>query len=526
MFDYIIVGAGSAGCVLANRLSADSKTKVLLIEAGPADKSPMLHMPGGTAESIKSDVLNWKFNSQPQQFLNQRKIPVPRGRTLGGCSAINGMAYVRGHATDYDDWAAAGNTGWSFDEVLPYFKKSEDNVRGDSKYHGTGGELKVSNAGSGLVLFQRWLQALQRAGFDYNEDFNGERQDGVGLFQVTINKGKRWSTATAFLKPIRDRQNLTVMTEAHVAKLMLDGKRVTGVELLRKGAREQHKAAKEVILCAGAIGSPHIMQLSGIGREEDLSKAGITQTIDLPGVGHNLQEHLDLKLNWAINQPLALNKLVRFPHNVLVGLNYVFRKQGIAANSGIEGSAFWRSDEALHRPDVQFHFVPAYMHFLTDPLPEQHGVTLRACNLRPQARGSVLAASADPSVAPLIDFNFMSNDFDRGMMLKALYKSREIMYTDNWEGLIEEALTPGLDSNDEGELLEMIKNTCDTVYHPVGTCKMGIDEQAVVDPQLRVCGVEGLRVADASIIPAMIGGNTNAPVIMIAEKCADMILHG
>jgi choline dehydrogenase len=243
-------------------------------------------------------------------------------------------------------------------------------------------------------------------------------------------------------------------------------------------------------------------------------------------VGHNLQEHLDLKLNWAINEPIALNKLVRFPHNVMVGLNYVFRKKGIAANSGIEGCAFWRSDESLHRPDVQFHFVPAYMHFLTDPLPEQHGVTLRACNLRPEARGSVLASCDDPSVAPMIDFNFMSNDFDKNMMLKALYKSREIMHTDHWEGLIEAPLTKGLDSDDEDVLLEMIKDTSDTVYHPVGTCKMGNDDQAVVDSQLRVHGVEGLRVADASIIPTMIGGNTNAPVIMIAEKCADMILQG
>jgi choline dehydrogenase len=526
MFDYIIVGAGSAGCVLANRLSANSENKVLLIEAGPADKSPMLHMPGGTAEAIKSDVLNWKFNSQPQRFMNDREIPVPRGRTLGGCSAINGMAYVRGHATDYDDWAAAGNSGWSYDEVLPYFKKSENNVRGESKYHGTGGELSVNNAGSGLELFQRWLQALQRAGFDYNEDFNGERQDGVGLFQVTINKGKRCSTASAFLKPVRNRKNLSVMTDTQVGKLLLEGNRVTGVEVLRNGGREQLQASKEVVLSAGSIGSPHIMQLSGIGREEDLSNAGITQTIELPGVGHNLQEHLDLKLNWAINEPIALNKLVRFPHNVMVGLNYVFRKKGIAANSGIEGCAFWRSDESLHRPDVQFHFVPAYMHFLTDPLPEQHGVTLRACNLRPEARGSVLASCDDPSVAPMIDFNFMSNDFDKNMMLKALYKSREIMHTDHWEGLIEAPLTKGLDSDDEDVLLEMIKDTSDTVYHPVGTCKMGNDDQAVVDSQLRVHGVEGLRVADASIIPTMIGGNTNAPVIMIAEKCADMILQG
>ncbi len=524
MYDFIIVGAGTAGCLLANRLSADSNHQVLLLEAGPKDRNPMIHMPGGAAECIKSNKLNWMFESQPQKAMNNRVIPIPRGKTLGGCSALNGMVYIRGHASDYDDWAAAGNKGWGYQDVLPYFKKSEDNSRGASEFHGTGGELKVINAGSGLELFDMWVEAGVKSGLKRNEDFNGAEQDGVGLFQMTIKDGVRWSSASAFLKPIKTRPNLTVITGADATRIVMDGNRATGVEYLLKGSLQIAKAAKEVVVSCGTIKSPHLLQLSGIGDADDLARAGIEKVLELPGVGRNLQEHLDLKLNWSINRPIALNKAGHFPWNVLVGLDYIFRKKGIAANSGIEGGAFWRSTAEEMRPDIQFHFVPAYMHYLTDPLPRQHGVTVRGCNLRPHSRGTVKPISANPLDKPAVDFNFLDNERDWGKLLAALKKSREIMNSAHWNNLVDGTLTKDLDSDDEGVLREVIKDTSDTVYHPVGTCKMGSDEMAVVDDQLRVRGVEGLRVCDAAIMPGMIGGNTNAPTFMIAEKCAEMIL--
>jgi choline dehydrogenase len=524
MVDYIVVGAGSAGCVLANRLSADPANRVLLLEAGPKDRSPMIHMPGGAAECIKSKRLNWQFQSTAQQGMNGRVIPIPRGKTLGGSSALNGMVYIRGHASDYDDWAAAGNKGWSYQEVLPYFKKSEHNERGGCDFHGSGGELHVRDAQSGLALFDMWVEAGVKAGMPRNSDFNGAEQEGVGLFQVTIKDGVRWSSANAFLKPAIKRPNLQVITGADVSRVLIEGDRAVGVEYRYRGKTQQIKATKEVVLSAGTIKSPHLLQLSGIGHPDDLAAVGITQRLALLGVGRNLQEHLDLKLNWSINQDIALNRAGNFPYNIGVALEYLFKKTGVAANSGIEGGAFWRSDEAEQRPDIQFHFVPAYMHFLTDPLPRQPGVTVRGCNLRPQSRGTVKPKSANPADHPLVDFNFLDNAHDMGKLLAALKMSREIMHSGHWNHIVDGVLTQGLESNDEDVLREVIKDTSDTVYHPVGTCKMGHDDMAVVDDQLRVHGLAGLRVCDASIIPSMIGGNTNAPAMMIAEKCADMML--
>ncbi|NIB42122.1 choline dehydrogenase [Pseudomaricurvus alkylphenolicus] len=524
MFDYIIVGAGSAGCLLANRLSEDPNNRVLLLEAGVSDKSPMIHMPGGCAHALKSDQLNWKFNSTPQQGMNRRVMPVPRGKTLGGSSAVNGMVYIRGHAKDYDDWAEAGNEGWSYKEILPYFKKSEGNCRGESKYHGGAGELKVSDPSSGLELFSRWVDAGARAGMSRNDDFNGEHQDGVGLYQSTIDNGVRCSSANAFLKPARMRPNLTIRTESEAVRLIIEKDRACAVEYSHRGSVLRASASREIIVSCGAIKSPHLLQMSGIGHPDDLAAVGMDTKVELPGVGGNLQEHLDLKLNWSINQPIALNKYARFPSNILVGLEYLWRKTGLAAKCGIEGGAFWRSNDDEDRPDIQFHFIPANMEYLTDPLPKQHGVTLRACNLRPYSRGSVKPASNNPLDKPLVDFAFLDNERDWNKMLSALDMGREIMHAHHWNGLVDGVITPGLESTDEGELREMIKNTSDTVYHPVGTCKMGNDDLAVVGPDLKVHGVEGLRICDASIMPTIIGGNTNAPTIMVAEKCADMVL--
>lgn len=524
MYDFIIVGAGSAGCVIANRLSANPDHKVLLLEAGPKDSNPMIHMPGGCAEVLKSDKHNWKMSSIPQKQMNGAVVPVPRGKTLGGSSALNGMIYIRGHASDYDDLAAKGLEGWSYQDVLPYFKKSEDNCRGENEFHGVGGEVHISNAGTGHELFDLWVGACVHAGIPETDDFNGAKQEGSGLYQTNIKKGIRQSSATAFLKPIKNRKNLTIVTDAYVNKVVLENDRATAVEYRRKGEVVTVKANKEIVISAGTVKSPHILQLSGIGGKEDLLAAGIELKVELPGVGHNLQEHMDLNLNWAINKNCSFNTLSRFPHNIKAGLQYIFAKEGIAAYSGIEAGAFWRTRQDENRPDIQFHFVPANMGYLTEPLPKQDGITIHACNLRPKSRGTVLAKTNNPQDQPIIDFNFLENDDDLTRMIDAVKKSREIANT-GWDGLIDGALTKGVESDDQAVLADVVRNNSGTVYHPVGTCKMGIDEMAVVDAQLKVHGVEGLRVADASIIPDLIGGNTNAPAMMIGERCADFILN-
>lgn len=524
MFDYIVIGAGSAGCVLASRLSEDPDNKVLLLEAGPKDSNPMIHMPGGCAEVLKSNSLNWQLWSTPQKELNNRKLFVPRGRMLGGSSGANGMVYIRGHASDYDDWAAAGNTGWSYKEVLPYFKKSEDQVRGANDFHGSGGELHVQNAPSDNPLFDLFIEAGKEIGIPHNEDFNGASQEGVGRFQCTIKNGKRQSSAVAFLQPALKRSNLTVITGANVEQLIIKNDRVTGVEYSKGRSTKTVNVNKEVILSAGTVKNPQIMQLSGIGRPDDLERAGVKTVHELSGVGHNLQEHLDLLINYECTQPITLNGVHRWDKQLKIGLDYFLFKKGIATHNNIESGAFIRSSEAESRPDIQYHFCPVYMLDLIGPVPKQHGITLHACNLRPQAQGSVTLASNNPNDAPLIDFNFLDNENDWQKMIKAFHLCRELMNSSGWQGYIGKPIGAPANAKSEDEIREAIKQIADTIYHPVGTCKMGIGDDAVVDPELKVHGLDGLRVADASIIPSLIGGNTNAPAIMIGEKCADMIL--
>lgn len=524
-FDFIVIGAGSAGCVVANRLSANPAHSVLLLEAGPKDRNPMIHMPGGCAEVLKSDQLNWKFMSTPQKNLNGRQYEIPRGRTLGGSSAANGMVYIRGHASDYDDWAKAGNSGWSYQEVLPYFKSMEDFNRGADDYHGAGGELHVAEAPGDNILFDRFVAAGVELGYPHNDDFNGASQEGVGRFHATIKGGKRWSAASAFLAPVRDRQNLTIITGAHVSKVLLDGKRAVGVEFYQGKKRREVKAGREIVISAGAIKSPHILQLSGIGGSADLQKAGIETQHELPGVGHNLQEHLDILMRYAINEPISLNGIDKFPHNIKVAWDYFVHKKGIAACNNIEAGGFLKTRPELERPDVQLHFVPCNMTGLTDKLPPRHGVTAHICNLRPASSGTVLAESSDPFAKPAVDFNFMDDEKDRQLMLDAFRLLRRLMQAKAWNGLITEELSPGKQLESDDDIRNALAECTETVYHPVGTCKMGNDEMAVVDSQLRVHGIEGLRVADASIMPGLIGGNTNAPAMMIGAKCADMILH-
>ncbi|MCB1615794.1 MAG: choline dehydrogenase [Pseudomonadales bacterium] len=527
MFDYIVIGAGSAGCVLAARLSEDPSNKVLLLEAGPNDKHPMIHMPGGAAEVLKSKTLNWQNYSVPQKNLNNRRLYVPRGKMLGGSSSINGMVYIRGHASDYDDWAEAGNTGWAYKDVLPYFKKSENNVRGANDFHGVGGGLNVIDAPSQNILFDRFIEAGVELGHPRCDDFNGADQEGFGRFQATIRNGRRCSSAVAFLTPqVRKRPNLTILPGAHVKQIIINTDKVIGVEYLQGRKLERAMVSKEVVVSAGAIKSPQILQLSGVGHAEDLKKAGVVLKVELPGVGRNLQEHLDVVLNYTCTQPITLNGPATKLHlQAKTAMDYFLFNKGIATCNQIEGGAFVKSSPELSRPDIQMHFVPVLMTGLIDPVPKQDGVTVHACKLRPESSGTIMITSSDPKDEPLIDFNFCSTEGDWQTLIKCYELCRDLMAAKAWGDLIGGSWRPDHELHKEEDIREFIRNHADTVYHPVGTCKMGSGEDAVVDHELKVRGVQGLRVADASIIPKLIGGNTNAPAIMIGEKCADMMLN-
>lgn len=526
MFDYIVVGGGSAGCVLASRLSEEPKNAVLLLEAGPNDKHPMISMPGGAAECLKSNALNWQDYTVEQKQLNNRKLFVPRGKMLGGSSGLNGMVYIRGHAQDYDNWAKSGNEGWSYADVLPYFKRSENNARGANEYHGVGGELNVINSPSDNEIFDRFVEAGIEIGHPRSKDFNGKRQEGFGRFQATItNDKKRCSSAAAFLSPeVRKRPNLKIVVGAQVTKLILEGKRAAGVEYVQKKKTHRLAANREIILCSGALKSPHILQFSGIGQADDLRSAGINTNIELPGVGYNLQEHLDVILNYGANELTHNADATQLHLMAKTGLQYFLFKKGIAACNMIEGGAFTKSSAQQAIPDIQMHFVPVNMRGLVDPIPKEEGITAHACLLRPQSSGWIKAMSSDPLQKPLVDFNFLSNESDMDTLVSCYEQLRNVMAARAWKGLITGPLRPETVLEKRSDIEAFIRENADTVYHPVGTCKMGNDNMAVVDAELRVHGVEGLRVADASIIPSLIGGNTNAPAIMIGEKCADMIM--
>jgi choline dehydrogenase len=524
MFDYIVIGAGSAGCVVANRLSENPANTVLLLEAGPKDNNPMIHMPGGCGEVLKSKTLNWHFYSTPQKNLDGRKYFVPRGKMLGGSSGANGMVYIRGNAADYDDWATAGNTGWSYAEVLPHFRRLEDQIRGADDFHGTGGPLFVNNAPSDNPLFDMFISAGEEAGIKRNDDFNGADQEGVGRFQCTIKDGKRWSSAAAFLTPVRKRPNLTITTGALVKRLVMEGTKVVGVDYMQGKKVVNARVNKEVVVCAGAIQSPQILQLSGIGNKTELEKLGIKVNVNLPGVGENLQEHLDWTVNVACKEPITLNGSLSIHKQIAVGLNYFLFKKGIGACNNIEGGGFIKTSPELERPDVQLHFVPVNMTGLIDDMPKEHGITLHACCLRPKSKGHVKITSTDPAAHPEIDFNFLEHQEDWDTLLKAFKILREITGAKAWNGILGEEIAPGPQVQTDEQIRACFPSNSDTVYHPVGTCKMGNDDTAVVDHELKVRGVQGLRVADASIIPEMIGGNTNAPAMMIGDKCASMIL--
>ncbi|WP_301102979.1 choline dehydrogenase [Propionivibrio sp.] len=527
MFDYVIVGGGSAGCVLANRLSADSRVTVCLLEAGPPDRHPLIHMPMGILWMMRSKVLNWNFYTEDEAEMGGRRMFWPRGRTLGGSSSSNAMCYLRGHPADYDQWAALGNPGWSFADVLPYFKRAQHQERGASAYHGTGGPLNVADLRSPSSLTRVFVEAGVEVGLPHNDDFNGASPEGVGPFQVTQKNGRRCSTARGYLAPVRSRANLTVITQAHATRVLLEQQRAVGVEFLRRGRLQQVGARQEVILSAGAINSPHLLMLSGIGDARKLHDAGVVPRHHLPGVGQNLQDHLDVILVQACTQPVSYGITWR---SVLRGgldlVRYLAAGRGMFTTNGAEGCAVARSTPEEELPDLQFHFSPGKLRdhardllFLCGD-----GYSLHVCNLRPKSRGEICLASADPQAAPLIRANYLTHPEDIEHLLRGFKLARRIFAARAFDAYRGREISPGREVKSDEDIRRFIRQQAETIYHPVGTCKMGSDALAVVDASLRVHGLSGLRVVDASIMPLLVGGNTNAPAIMIAEKASDMIM--
>lgn len=524
-FDYIIVGAGSAGCVLANRLSADPSIRVLLLEAGPRDWHPFIHMPAGIAKLVGKKGVNWDYSTEPEPQLHNRRLWWPRGMVLGGSSSINAMCYVRGNPADYDEWAAAGATGWHWDNVLPAFKRSESNTRGADALHGGDGPLGVSDLRHTNPLSSAFIEAASQAGQPRNGDFNGATQEGIGLYQVTQRNGARCSAAAAYLAPVRTRRNLRVVTGARVSKLLVEHGSARGVIYSAQGAAYCHVAAREVILCGGALNSPQLLMLSGIGPADHLREHGIAVRVDSPGVGGNLQDHLDICTLQRCLQPITYDRV----SDLSVAWNYYLHRRGPGTSNIAEAGGFVRSRLAPDaRPDIQFHFVPALLDDHGRHRMAGDGYTLHACALRPRSRGQLRLASASAGDKVRIHANYLGDaeGFDLAMMLEAVKMSREILAQPAFAPYRGEEIHPGAATTSDEDLVDFIRHKAETIYHPIGTCRMGTDASAVVDPQLRVRGVEGLRVVDASVMPTLIGGNTNAPTMMIAERAAEMILGG
>ena len=528
-FDYIIIGAGSAGSVLAARLSEDPQVRVLVLEAGGPNTSVLVRMPAGVGTLIKQkSAHNWGFWTEPEPHMDGRRLWQPRGKGLGGSSAINGMVYVRGHPRDYDQWRQMGLDGWSWAEVLPYFKRAEDFADGASAFHGAGGPLKVSwGERTDHPLYRASLEAGRQAGHRVTDDFNGFDQEGFGRYQLTIADGQRQSAARAYLTPIAGRANLTIVTGARTHRVVVENGRASGVEYsLGPGKPVQHaSAAREVLVCAGAFQSPQILMLSGIGDPEALQAQGIAPVHRLRGVGANLQDHLDVSLNWTATQPITIYSQTKGWRQLAVGLQYLLTGKGPGRQNGLETGAFLKSRPDLDRPDLQVHFVMAIMQDHAKVQVKQDGFTLHVCQLRPESRGQVSLASADPYADPKIVMNFLSTEEDRRAVREGVRMMREVVAQPAFDAFRGEELVPGPGVADDAAIDAFVRAKGETIYHPVGTCRMGRadDPLAVVDAQGRVIGLSGLRVIDASVIPALIGGNTNAPTIMIAEKIADAI---
>ncbi|EIT70807.1 GMC family oxidoreductase [Hydrocarboniphaga effusa] len=526
-FDYIIVGAGSAGCVLANRLTADGRHRVLVLEAGGRDWNPWIHVPLGYGKLFNDASVNWLYQTEPQQHLNGRRISQPRGKVLGGSSSINGLVYIRGQREDFDDWRDEGNPGWGYDDVLPYFKRAEDQQRGADDYHGVGGPQAVSDQTEPHELCDAFVAAGEQVGLPFNPDFNGASQEGVGYFQTTSRRGRRCSTATGYLKPARKRANLHVETRAMTTRLLLEGKRVVGVEFRdRAGQLRTARASREVLLSAGAINSPQLLMLSGIGSGQNLKRFELEVTHELPGVGEHLQDHAQVRTTYRCTRPITLNDdMASLWRQLWIGLRYVFLRKGPLTVSAGYGGAFYRTQPELTRPDVQVHFITFSTSKMGDALDPWSGFTASVCQLRPESRGSLRLASPDPYVAPLIDPNYFDTETDRRANVEGLRELRRIMAAPAMAAMIESEIEPGVNRTDDASLLEYCRERAASIYHPSSTARMGNGPLDVVDARLRVHGLAGVRVVDASIMPAVVSGNCNAAVVMIAEKAADMILE-
>ena len=528
-FDYIIVGAGSAGCVLANRLGAKPEHRILVLEAGGQDRfwNWKIHMPAAFAYPLADDKVNWHYHSEPEPYMDGRKMYCPRGRVIGGSSSINGMVYIRGHARDYDRWAQLGLKGWSYADILPYFRKAEDHERGADDYHGVGGPLHVSHGRTPNPLFEAWVEAGKQAGYPMTPDLNGYQQEGLGPMEMTTRRGRRWSAAKAYLRPALARGNVTVQSRALTLRVLFEGRRAVGIEYAQRGQVQRARATREVIVCGGAINSPQILMLSGVGPADHLRQHKIDVVRDLPGVGANLQDHIETYVQHRCTQPITLYPVLKSPlRQLLVGIEWTFLGTGVGATNHFEAGGFIRSEAGVEHPDLQYHFLPIAASYDGSATQPGHGFQAHVGPMRPTSRGTVRLKSADPRQAPEIRFNYMQTDQDRREFRAGIKLTREIFAQAAFDPYRGPELAPGPEVKTDAEIDAHLRRKAESAYHPSCTCKMGLvtDPLAVVDDAGRVHGLESLRVVDASIMPNVVSGNLNAPTIMMAERLADSIL--
>ena len=524
-FDFIIVGAGTAGCLLANRLSANGKYTVALLEAGGSDNYHWVHIPVGYLYCMGNKRTDWLYKTTKQKGLNGRELNYPRGKVMGGCSSINGMIYMRGQANDYDQWRQMGNEGWSWDDVLPYFKNMEDSYEGENKFHGSGGEWKVNQQRLSWEVLDSFKEATIEAGIPQVDDFNEGNNFGVSYFKVNQNDGLRWNTVKAFLKPVKNRKNLRVISKCEVSKIILKNKKAKGVKVFRNGKSEEIYVNREIILSSGSIGSPKILELSGIGNPNILSKLGIDTEVESKNIGENLQDHLQLRVIYELENAKTLNqKANSFIGKLGIGLEYALKRTGPMSMAPSQLGLFAMSDKSHETPNLQFHVQPLSLDKFGEPLHNFPGLTASVCNLNPQSRGNVHIVSKDYKIAPSIDPNYLSTEQDKIVAAQSIKLARKIISQPAMKKYNPKEYAPGIQFQSEDDLKKVAGDIGTTIFHPVGTCAMGTNVSSVTDSNLKVRGVEGLRIADASIMPTITSGNTNAPTLMIAEKASEMIL--